>query len=141
MLFLFRFTVYFWIISIDVRVVWVSKSIYNIQCNISLLLSFMLIGKLFKKVTYTRDLGVFFICFSFLFQIKRYYAFKIKHSNIYDNLTPSKETNIFKQNILVVFPNRDQLGRRILLLELGSKYFLTKPIDFCANKLNSHSFY
>ena len=35
---------------------------------------------------------------------------------------PSTEENIFKANILTVFPNRDQLGRRILLLELGSKY-------------------
>lgn len=34
---------------------------------------------------------------------------------------PSNEANIFKQNILVVVPNRDQLGRRILLLELGSE--------------------
>lgn len=37
---------------------------------------------------------------------------------------PSKEQNIFKQNILVVLPVRDQLGRRILLLELGSEYFV-----------------
>lgn len=59
--------------------------------------------------------------FTFPLQIKRYYAFKVKHSEIYDNLIPSKETNIFKQNILVVFPYRDQLGRRILVLELGSK--------------------
>lgn len=55
------------------------------------------------------------------FQIKRYYAFKVKHKELYDGLVPSHETNIFKHNILTVFPNRDQLGRRILLLELGSK--------------------
>lgn len=36
--------------------------------------------------------------------------------------------NIFNHNILTVFPNRDQLGRRILVLELGSKFTLNlKP--------------
>lgn len=54
--------------------------------------------------------------------IKRYYSFKVKHANVYDGLTPSKEANIFKANILTVFPNRDQLGRRILLLELGKRW-------------------
>lgn len=54
--------------------------------------------------------------------MKRYYNFKVKHNDMYDNLTPLKEPNIFKSNILVVFPNRDQFGRRVLLLELGSKY-------------------
>lgn len=55
-------------------------------------------------------------------QIKRYYAFKVKHADVYTDLKPSNEANIFKHNILTVFPNRDQLGRRILVLELGSKY-------------------
>lgn len=40
---------------------------------------------------------------------------------MYYALMPSKEENIFKANVLTVFPNRDQLGRRILLLELGSE--------------------
>ena len=35
---------------------------------------------------------------------------------------PSKEANVFKHNILTVFPNRDQKGRRILLLELGKQW-------------------
>lgn len=30
------------------------------------------------------------------------------------------------QDILTVQPNRDQFGRRILIIELGSKYLLTK---------------
>ncbi|EFA04094.2 alpha-tocopherol transfer protein-like isoform X1 [Tribolium castaneum] len=54
--------------------------------------------------------------------IKRYYSFKVKHSDIYNGLVPSKEKNIFEQNILTVQPNRDQLGRRILILELGKKW-------------------
>ncbi|XP_063838484.1 retinaldehyde-binding protein 1 isoform X1 [Ostrinia nubilalis] len=54
--------------------------------------------------------------------IKRYYAFKLKHHKQYDGLIPSKETNIFNQNILTVLPNRDHLGRRILVLELGKHW-------------------
>uniref|UniRef100_A0A182NUH9 CRAL-TRIO domain-containing protein n=1 Tax=Anopheles dirus TaxID=7168 RepID=A0A182NUH9_9DIPT len=54
--------------------------------------------------------------------IQRYYQFKVKHWDMYNELMPSKEANIFKQNILAVFPNRDQLGRRVLLLELGKSW-------------------
>jgi len=54
--------------------------------------------------------------------IKRYYSFKVKHSDVYNNLLPSREANIFKHNILTVFANRDQCGRRILLLELGKRW-------------------
>lgn len=54
--------------------------------------------------------------------IKRYYEFKRKHANIYDDLKTSTERNIFEHNILTVFPNRDQYGRRILLIELGKKW-------------------
>ena len=57
-------------------------------------------------------------------QVKRYYHFKQKHSNLYDGLVPSKNKNIFDHNILTVLPNRDQFGRRILILELGSKSFV-----------------
>ncbi|XP_030752411.1 alpha-tocopherol transfer protein-like isoform X3 [Sitophilus oryzae] len=54
--------------------------------------------------------------------IKRYYRFKRKHSDSYDGLMPSREKNIFQQNILIVQPTRDQLGRRILIIELGKKW-------------------
>lgn len=47
---------------------------------------------------------------------------------MYDGLLPSKERNIFQQNILTVQPNRDQLGRRILIIELGSKYISEKHL-------------
>ncbi|XP_072758684.1 alpha-tocopherol transfer protein-like isoform X2 [Anoplolepis gracilipes] len=53
---------------------------------------------------------------------KHYYNFKLKHANIYDNLKPSREKNIFDQNILTVLPVRDQHGRRILIIELGKKW-------------------
>ncbi|XP_055683779.1 alpha-tocopherol transfer protein-like isoform X3 [Lutzomyia longipalpis] len=54
--------------------------------------------------------------------VKNYYGFKVKHKELYCGLVPSKEANIFKHNIITVFPNRDQLGRRILLLELGKRW-------------------
>ncbi|XP_074039643.1 alpha-tocopherol transfer protein-like isoform X2 [Leptinotarsa decemlineata] len=59
---------------------------------------------------------------SALESIKRYYAFKVKHADIYDGLMPSKERNVFLQDILTVQPNRDQLGRRMLIIELGKKW-------------------
>ncbi|KAF5274941.1 hypothetical protein FQR65_LT04282 [Abscondita terminalis] len=54
--------------------------------------------------------------------IKRYYRFKVKHANVYDGLKPSTEPNIFNHDILTVRPDRDQLGRRILIIELGKKW-------------------
>ncbi|KAG5886525.1 hypothetical protein JTB14_024177 [Gonioctena quinquepunctata] len=59
---------------------------------------------------------------SALESIKRYYAFKVKHSDMYDGLMPSTERNIFQQDILTVQPNRDQFGRRMLIVELGNKW-------------------
>ncbi|XP_060846911.1 alpha-tocopherol transfer protein isoform X1 [Rhopalosiphum padi] len=54
--------------------------------------------------------------------IKQYYQFKVKHSNIYDGLSPKTEKNIFDHDILHVLPKRDQGGRRILVIELGKKW-------------------
>ncbi|XP_034941463.1 alpha-tocopherol transfer protein-like isoform X2 [Chelonus insularis] len=58
--------------------------------------------------------------------VKEYYSFKVKHANVYDGLTPVREKNIFEQNILTVLPNRDQHGRRILIIELGKKWKTNK---------------
>ncbi|XP_076634482.1 alpha-tocopherol transfer protein-like isoform X3 [Colletes latitarsis] len=58
--------------------------------------------------------------------VKNYYSFKVKHANVYDGLKPSREKNIFEQNILTVLPNRDQHGRRVLIMELGKKWKHTK---------------
>ncbi|KAJ9574892.1 hypothetical protein L9F63_007955, partial [Diploptera punctata] len=54
--------------------------------------------------------------------VKRYYNFKDKHHNLYDDLVPTKNKKVFDHNIITVLPNRDQLGRRILILELGKKW-------------------
>lgn len=77
----------------------------------------------FFLISYANPFILFlFSCYTCLsMQVRNYYSFKYKHCDIYDDLMPSKEQNIFKHNILVVLPVRDQLGRRILLLELGSE--------------------
>ncbi|GLV42470.1 uncharacterized protein CBL_03207 [Carabus blaptoides fortunei] len=54
--------------------------------------------------------------------IKNYYQFKVKHANIYDGLSPVKEKNIFQSNVITVMPNRDQYGRRNLILALGKNW-------------------
>ncbi|XP_050438044.1 alpha-tocopherol transfer protein isoform X2 [Adelges cooleyi] len=54
--------------------------------------------------------------------IKQYYQFKVKHANMYKELSPRTEKNIFDHNILHVLPKRDQHGRRILVIELGKKW-------------------
>lgn len=59
---------------------------------------------------------------SALKMVKNYYAFKVKHENVYKGLKPSTEKNIFEHNILTVLPNRDQYGRRVLIIELGKKW-------------------
>lgn len=63
-----------------------------------------------------------FMFFDSGFQIKQYYQFKVKHANIYKDLTPKSTKNIFDHDILHVLPKRDQGGRRILVIELGSEF-------------------
>ncbi|XP_071453852.1 alpha-tocopherol transfer protein-like [Hetaerina americana] len=54
--------------------------------------------------------------------IRRYFAFKIKNPKLYVGLTPTTAKNILSQSILTVLPKRDQLGRRILVIESGAKW-------------------
>ncbi|XP_055682214.1 clavesin-1-like [Lutzomyia longipalpis] len=54
--------------------------------------------------------------------IKCYYEFKEKYSVIYNNLLPSKLTRAFNGDIIKVMPNRDQRGRRILIIEAGKAW-------------------
>lgn len=80
----------------------------------------------YKLVSYTlmqSSYCFFLLLFIILlcWQIKQYYHFKVKHSNIYKDLTPVNEKNIFDHDILHVLPKRDQGGRRILVIELGSE--------------------
>nr|XP_018897718.1 PREDICTED: alpha-tocopherol transfer protein-like [Bemisia tabaci] len=59
-------------------------------------------------------------------RMKQLYRLKTKHPKYFSNLVPSENKNVFSNNLLTVYPNRDQHGRRILLAQLGGKW---KPKD------------
>lgn len=54
--------------------------------------------------------------------MKRYYKFKLKYPKYCENLTPAVAQLGFIHNVIKFQPVRDQHGRRILILEGGSKY-------------------
>lgn len=54
----------------------------------------------------------------------------MKHENLYKNLSPKNEKNIFDHDILHVLPKRNQDGRRILVIELGSEYYNNFIVGF-----------
>ncbi|KAE8740317.1 hypothetical protein FOCC_FOCC014165 [Frankliniella occidentalis] len=53
-------------------------------------------------------------------RMQNFFKFKVKYPKYCANLIPSRERNVFEQGILTVFPNRDHLGRRVLLIEAGT---------------------
>ncbi|XP_030239206.1 retinaldehyde-binding protein 1 isoform X4 [Drosophila navojoa] len=58
---------------------------------------------------------------SALKRLKNFYNMKSKYGIACENIVPSKLKNVFESEILNLLPNRDQHGRRILVLEAGSK--------------------
>ncbi|XP_055682215.1 alpha-tocopherol transfer protein-like [Lutzomyia longipalpis] len=54
--------------------------------------------------------------------IKKYYRFKIKYSDIYKDFIPSKMTRLYEHQIFLGSPEKDDMGRRILILEVGKKW-------------------
>jgi len=54
--------------------------------------------------------------------IKNYYNYKLKYSDLFKDLLPSNETNVFRQNVITVLPYRDQFGRRIVIIHYGKKW-------------------
>ncbi|GLH16911.1 uncharacterized protein GBIM_21619, partial [Gryllus bimaculatus] len=53
--------------------------------------------------------------------VKRYYDFKLKHWDLYREMYPSSVKAVFDQDLVTTLPLRDEKGRRVLILELGSK--------------------
>lgn len=51
--------------------------------------------------------------------VRRYYQFKRRHAHLYDSLLPSSARLPLEHNVLTVLPQRDQLGRRVLVIRLG----------------------
>ncbi|XP_034231613.1 alpha-tocopherol transfer protein-like isoform X2 [Thrips palmi] len=55
-------------------------------------------------------------------RMQNFFRFKVKYPKYCSGLIPSRERNVFEQGILTVFPTRDHLGRRVLLIEAGKKW-------------------
>ena len=55
-------------------------------------------------------------------RMQNFFKFKVKYPKYCAGLIPSREKNVFEQGILTVFPTRDHLGRRVLLIEAGKKW-------------------
>lgn len=56
-----------------------------------------------------------------MLQMKKMYEFKENNERYFANVIPATEKNAFENNLLTVSPQRDQYGRRVLILQLGSK--------------------
>lgn len=56
--------------------------------------------------------------------MKRIANFKEKNKDLLENLLPEDEKQAFtNHNVVNVLTNRDQKGRRVLLVNVGGKYF------------------
>lgn len=58
---------------------------------------------------------------------------KLKYGQACENIVPTKLRNVFEADILNLLPTRDQHGRRLLVLEAGSKF----PLQICQRSLNN----
>ncbi|XP_065200308.1 alpha-tocopherol transfer protein-like [Planococcus citri] len=59
---------------------------------------------------------------SSLEKIKYLFHCRIKYPNYFADIIPINEKNVFQNNLLTISPQRDQHGRRVLILQLGSKW-------------------
>lgn len=50
---------------------------------------------------------------------------KLKYGDACSNVLPGKLQNVFEAELLELLPNRDQHGRRILVLHAGSNNLFT----------------
>lgn len=55
-------------------------------------------------------------------RLVNFYHMKLKYGEVCDNILPSTVRNVFEEGILSLMPNRDQHGRRILVIEAGKKW-------------------
>lgn len=58
----------------------------------------------------------------FRLQLKNFYNMKMKYGQACENIVPTKLRNVFEADVLNLLPTRDQHGRRLLVLEAGSKF-------------------
>lgn len=63
-------------------------------------------------------------------RIKCYYNLKHKYGYVCDEIYPHKVRDVFENELMSLLPERDQDGRRILVLEAGKKWKPSKvPLD------------
>lgn len=64
--------------------------------------------------------------------MQKYFKFKLKHKKICDDITVDNVSNVFEDDLIKYYPNRDLQGRRILYLNCGSKLTFVKyfPLKF-----------
>ncbi|XP_037959694.1 alpha-tocopherol transfer protein-like [Teleopsis dalmanni] len=55
-------------------------------------------------------------------RLKSFYHMKLKYGDSCKFVVPSKVKNVFEDDLLSLLPNRDQHGRRLLVLEAGKKW-------------------
>jgi hypothetical protein len=54
-------------------------------------------------------------------RIKDFYNFKLKHKSETRDIIPSKLRKVFETELVQILPNRDADGRRIYVVNIGSK--------------------
>lgn len=75
---------------------------------------------LWNKTKLTNKLSYMYVYY--FFQIKHFYTMMSKYGEACRDIVPGKVQHVFQGDILKLLPNRDQHGRRILVLDAGSKY-------------------
>ncbi|CAG2064827.1 unnamed protein product, partial [Timema podura] len=58
---------------------------------------------------------------SALDRMKKFYRFRLKHPELAANISPVNERNVFEQDLVTILPKRTQCGRRIMVIDAGSK--------------------
>lgn len=68
---------------------------------------------------------------------------KAKYGQACENIVPTKLRNVFEADVLNLLPTRDQHGRRLLVLEAGSKFtsiFLPQESSILSTYINLFKF-
>lgn len=57
-------------------------------------------------------------------RIKNYYSFKLKYKAETKDIVPSKLREVFATELVQILPNRDSAGRRVYVVNIGSKILM-----------------
>lgn len=65
-----------------------------------------------------------------LFQMKRFYKFKLKYPKYGQDLMPSRVKHVFEEEVMIFMPTRLPSGSRIMLANLGSELLMLRKNFF-----------